>query len=123
MSIASRWKEKPALSVAHQAERALLGVLILSPKLALFAGELRPTDFYSPFHAAAFEEIIKLGKHTDEVTLYHALRHRRPPIEGWASFVGDLLEANCCVEEEMVESYAAIVREASTERKRASWRK
>ena len=123
MSIAARWREDPAPTVAYMAERALLGALLLSPRLALFADGTRPSDFASPFHAAAFSEILGLGKHCDSVTLYRALQPHRAPIDGWSAFVGSLLDADACVEEEMVERYAAIVREASTERKRAAWRK
>lgn len=115
MSIAHRWRTEPAPTVAHQAEHALLGALLLAPRMGILCDGLRPTDFASPFHQSVYTEMERMGRF-DAVTLYRALQSRRPPIDGWAAFIGDLLGADFCLEEESVESYARIVREASDRR-------
>lgn len=99
------------------AERAVLGALILDPTLApTLAPELTPDDFWRPAHADLWTLIHQLadtGSPLDQVTLAQAVvtagLHKKLP--GGPTYLADLMQG--CPNPAQATAYAQIVRDTA----------
>jgi replicative DNA helicase len=102
-----------------EAERAVLGALLLDGESFTHLAELSPADFYHPGHGILFETLRDLrtrGEPSDVVTLASELRQRgRLNTVGGLKYLGELTEAVASVQN--VGAYARIVSSHSLRRK------
>lgn len=129
--IAAEWAERPGnVFTSDQAERALLGALLLVGEVGLARCErLRPDDFRSPHRAAVLSAMRKLaffGTPIDSLTVVDELERGKvsPPTEpGWGTAVASLLDhgtVGAC-DDGSISAYARIVAGAAVLRRNAAW--
>lgn len=100
----------------HEAERAVLGALLLdNNRMAEVGALLSGADFYQPGHGRIFEAIRTLvneGRPADELTVIELARDRSPDAMQYLASLTEQVPTAA-----NASSYAKIVRERSTQRK------
>lgn len=101
-------------------ERAVLGALILDPRLRLLCDRLAPEHFASAYRGVVFK-VILTTKHLDLVTLSSEMERRgiQPPTgHRWPVILAGLLD-EFLVDEHNLGHYVAHIRTMALERKAA----
>lgn len=104
---------------SSEAERAVLGCVLLDPRSLVQVMHLEPGEFYFPAHGAIWEAIVSLNNRRepiDTVTVATELRSTsRLQTIGGAQFIGDITDAIPTIAH--IERYAQIVSDCAIVRR------
>lgn len=112
----SRPSEKPQQQVEADAERSLLGAILLSGGKPLDYLNFNPGDYHQPIHGhihAAAQRLRNQGKPADQVTVADELAHRQVTVD--AAYLHQL--AGTTATPSAAEHYAAIIQDAAARRR------
>jgi len=119
----------PREVTAADLERALLGALIQTPSLILYADKVSPSHFVSSDRAAVLVLLREMSANRDPITalfVAHSMVKRFPSPSGltWHAAIGRLLDAGTelCGDPELVEACARRIKECSVSREIAKIR-
>lgn len=105
-------------------ERALVGALLIEPRLRPMCSRLLPSHFTSDSAGKLWKELMTM-KYPDAVLLCHAMETAAvlPPMGymGWPTYMGSCLDDAACVDSESIGEYVGVILAEAALRKRRPW--